>query len=110
MTPVPHGVFKQGLQEQLRDFSFCRFRLDVVVQSQSLAQPELLNAHVKIRELELFRQAPNRSIAVFECQAKKIAQPDDHAAGSAGLVADQACDGMKRVKEKMRMQLHTERI
>ena len=28
----------------------------------------------------------------------------------AGLVADQACDSVKRVKEKMRMQLHLERI
>ena len=58
---VSNGILKEGLQQQLGNFSRSRFWLNLIIENQPFSQPKFLNSEIQIREFQLFGQAAEQN-------------------------------------------------
>src|SRR5580658_11271200 len=105
--PMPDRVLKKRLQQQLRHFRGGCFGLDIVVQYQAVAQPELFNTQIEVRKFQFFSQAADGAAGIlpviFQGEPEKIAERNRHAPRRGRLLDDKSGDGVQRVEQKMRM-------
>src|SRR5580692_9271168 len=75
---VAYGVFKEWLQQKLRYEGTRGLGLDVVVERQTVAEPELFYPEVQIRILQFFGERSHLAAGILERVAQKISKRDHH--------------------------------
>src|SRR5262249_1879773 len=69
-----------------------------------------LNFQIPFKELQLLRQPHLLNTDILERQPEQVAQPCYHTVGGLRVLVNQRGDGVQGVEEKMRMELHRQRL
>src|SRR5947207_11423376 len=107
---VPSRVLDERLQQQRRDHRGCRAWIDAERDAQPIAEARFLNGDVMIEQLELLLECDERTALAVERLPEQLGKPRDHAIGLLGVLEDERRNRVKRVEEKVRLQLAHECI
>jgi hypothetical protein len=107
---VTNGILDERLQDEVRNWHVQDRLLDVDVDLEPVAEPRLLDVEVAPDELELATERHERAIAGGEGLAQEVAEPGDHLVGRLGILVHQLGNGVERVEEKVRVELHLQEL
>src|SRR5205823_6449997 len=107
---VMHGVLDERLQRERRRAADERLRIDVGVDPQPPAVPQLLELEVPPRELPLLGERDDVALAVAQRVAEHVAELLHRALGLARVVPHERADGVQRVEEEVRMETAAQRV
>src|SRR6185503_14084104 len=104
-------VFRQRLKNQIRhQRPLCR-RIDVELDPETIGKPHLLNSEIQLNEVQLLPQFNFLPRRMLERVTQQIAESDEHIDCCLVLVVtNETGDAVQGVEEKVRMQLHAQRI
>ncbi len=106
---VLDGVLGEGLEDQVRDERVEERRRHGLGDLQSVLEADALDVEVAPEEVELVAERDLLRGRVVEGAAEERAQPGDDAPNAAGIALDEGADGVERVEEEVRVELHPER-
>jgi len=92
--------------------SAIRARERVVVHVELRAEPvletHLLDVEIAAEKIQLARQRHLRRMALFQRQPQEVAEPRDHQPCLQWIGQRQRRDGVERVEQEVRLQLHAQ--
>ena len=103
---MSHRILDDRLQNQIGNANIQHFRIDVNVSREAILKTNALDLEIAVQKLDLLLQRHFHRAGVFERQSEEVAEPRDHLARAFSVFAQQSRNGMQRVEEKMRMNLH----
>jgi hypothetical protein len=108
---VLHGVLRQRLEHQAGHQRREAFGRDVILDLQPVLEADALDLEVAADEIQFALERVHRLLAVLQRAAQELAEAGDDVLGLAGaVVADEAGDGVERVEQEVRVQLHLQRV
>ena len=108
--PVHDGVFDDRLQDQVRDERLPDGRVDIKLNLKAIPEPRLLYLEIAVEQLELAMKRHLLHAASRQRLAQEVAQAGDHPIGGVGIFMDELRHGVKRVEQKVGMELHLEEL
>ena len=107
---MPDGVLHQRLERHRRDPRVECLGIHLEPDRQAVGEPGLLDLQIGLHEAELFPQRHLVPLTVPERLPEQLAQAGDGGGRRlAPAVADEGGDGVERIEEEVRLELHSER-
>src|SRR5215471_15063071 len=107
---MANRVFHEGLKNQVWSARIECFRRDAHPDLEPVGKAHSLDFQIPFEKLQLLRQAHLLNTDILERQPEQVAQSCDHTVGCLRVLVNQGRDGVQGVEEKMRMELHPERL
>ena len=103
-------VLDQRLNEHRRNGGVLHLGSDIHLDLELIAETNLLDLEVMLKKGELFSQRDLLPVLRLQRHAQQIAEMLDHAAGQLRIALHVRRDGIERVEEKMRIELHSQGV
>jgi hypothetical protein len=87
-----------------------RFRVDVDRDAEPVAEAERHDLHVPLQKVELRLERHFLRADVLQRHAQQVAERGDHGVRAADVLVHQRRDGVQRVEEKVRLELHAQHL
>src|ERR671939_594625 len=107
---VADGVLDDGLQDEVRDAHVERFGVNLDARREAVLKTYPLDLQVTMQELHLLIQRDLLRAGVLQRQAQEVAEARDHRAGRLSVLVEQGRDGVERVEEEVRVELHLQSL
>src|SRR5712675_1934736 len=107
--PVLHRIFDQWLKDEARHERFARLVGYMHIDLELVVESYLHDLEVSLEEGYLLGHDHFRLVTAIQSVAQQLAQPCYHASHSTRVPLDERRHSMKRVEEKMRIELRIER-
>src|SRR5204862_687832 len=104
------GIFHKRLQHERGDQSFDNLGSDLSFNPQPLAETSLFDMKISIQKLKFFANRHLLSIGMAERNTQEVAKGFDHFFSNVRFILDQGGDGLKCVKQEMRVELHPQSL
>src|ERR1035437_6517696 len=104
------GVLDEGLHDERRHESAHRARLERVAHGEPVAETNLLDRQVLLDERELRLEWQLGLGGRVEGEAEKLCEAREHEVRGLRVAVDEDADRVERVEEKVRLELHAQRL
>src|SRR6185312_11463152 len=104
-----HRILDQGLQYQRRHHATEDLLVDIFLHIQARSKTDLLYREKRVNQRQLLLQGNQFFFAKSQSGTKEVGEGDTHLTRPFGIAAGKRADGMKAVKEEMRIHLRLER-
>src|SRR5262245_37248548 len=103
---VAHGVLHQGLKDQVRNHQVEGAGCDGATDFEAVAEPDLLDLEVFIEVLHLTPYGDLLHAGAVQREPQEIAEARNHTVGAFHITIHERRDGVQRIEEEVRLQLH----
>jgi hypothetical protein len=102
------GVFDEWLEDECGNHGVEHRGIDGILDAKSVAKPPFLNRKVTTEKIEFATQGNFLFVGGVEGGSQQFAEVSEHVVRSGGVAVNEGRDGVERVEEEMRIELHLE--
>lgn len=102
-------VFDEGLEDECGNLGVERRGVDGMLDAEPFAKTPLLQGEVTTEKIEFSAQGNFLLVGSVERGSKKFAEIAEHVVRSGGVSVNEGGNGVERVEEEMRIELHLKR-